>query len=55
VIAAVNGWLAAYLAGCARLVARLPGATVSSTPAAIGLLLLTVSGAGALYVNRQRR
>jgi competence protein ComEC len=55
VIATVNGWLAAYLAGCASLVARLPGATVSSTPAAISVLLLTASGAGALYLNQRRR
>jgi ComEC/Rec2-related protein len=54
-IATANGWLAAYLAWCARLVGGLPGATVSSTPAAIGLLLLCAAGAGALHLNRQER
>jgi competence protein ComEC len=54
-IATANGWLAAYLASCARLVSELPGATVSSTPAAIGLLLLSAAGAVALHLNRQER
>jgi competence protein ComEC len=54
-IATVNGWFAAYLTWCARLVAGLPAATVSSTPGAIGLLLLCTAGAGALSLNRQRR
>jgi ComEC/Rec2-related protein len=54
-IATVNGWLAAYLAWCARLVAGLPGATVSSAPAAIGLLLVCAAGTVALYLSRQGR
>jgi competence protein ComEC len=54
-LATANGWLAAYLVWCARLVAGLPGATVSSTPAAIGLLLLCSAGAGKLYLSRQGR
>jgi competence protein ComEC len=54
-VAQANGWLAAYLVWCARLVAHLPGATVSSTPAAIGLLLLSAAGAGKLYLRRQGR
>jgi ComEC/Rec2-related protein len=54
-IAGANGWLAAYLAWCARFVGGLPGATVSSRPAAIGLLLLCAAGAGALHLNRQER
>ena len=33
----VNGWLAAYLAGCARMIGGLPYAQVSSTSAAIGV------------------
>jgi competence protein ComEC len=37
-LAWVNGWCAAYLAGCARLVGGLPFATVRSGPAALGLL-----------------
>jgi competence protein ComEC len=41
-IASVNGWLAAYLAWCARFVAGLPGAVVSSA-AGIGALLLVSS------------
>jgi competence protein ComEC len=54
-VAQSNGWLAAYLVWCARLVAHLPGATVSSTPAAIGLLLLSAAGAGKLSMSRQGR
>jgi competence protein ComEC len=54
-IATANGWLAGYLAWCARLVAGLPGAMVSSTPAAVGLLLLCAAGAGALHLNRRDR
>jgi ComEC/Rec2-related protein len=50
-IAQLNGWLAAYLAGCARLVSGLPGATVSSWPAATSLLFLGASAVGALYLN----
>jgi len=41
-IASANGWLAAYLAWCARLVGGLPGAVVSST-AGLGALLLVSS------------
>ena len=41
-IASVNGWLAAYLAWCARFVAGLPGAVVSSD-AGLGALLLVAS------------
>jgi competence protein ComEC len=55
VIAHVNGWFAAYLAWCARLVGGLPGATVSSWPAAASLLLLSTSAAGAVYLNRRDR
>jgi competence protein ComEC len=55
VIATANGWLAAYLTWCARLVSALPGATVSSAPAAFGLLLLCTAGAGALELSRRGR
>jgi competence protein ComEC len=55
VIAQANGWLAAYLAWCARFVGGLPGATVSSGPAAASLLLLSAAAAGAVYLNRQDR
>jgi competence protein ComEC len=41
-IAGANGWLAAYLAWCARLVGGLPGAVVSSA-AGLGALLLIAS------------
>jgi competence protein ComEC len=41
-IASVNGWLAAYLSWCARFVAGLPGAVVSSD-AGLGALLLVSS------------
>ena len=54
-IAAANGWLAAYLVWCTHLIAGLPGASVSSTPAAIGLLLLCTAGAGKLHLSRQGR
>jgi competence protein ComEC len=43
-IAWANGWFAAYLAGCARIVGGLPGAQVRSPTVALGLL------AGALVV-----
>jgi competence protein ComEC len=45
-IAWVNGWCAAYLAGCARLFGSLPGAQVRSGRAVVVLLILaTVGGA----------
>lgn len=37
-LAWLNGWCAAYLAGCARLVGGLPFASVSSGPAALAVL-----------------
>jgi competence protein ComEC len=43
-IAWVNGWLAAYLAACARLVGGLPGAQIRSLR---GLLLVVAAGLGA--------
>jgi competence protein ComEC len=48
VIAHANGWLAAYLAGCARLVGGLPGATVSSVR---GVALLVAIAALALLLS----
>jgi competence protein ComEC len=39
-IAAVNGWLAAYLAACARLIGGLPGSTVSSGRGLLALAAL---------------
>jgi len=56
-IASVNGCLAAYLAWCARLVAGLPGAVVSSS-AGLGALLLLASSLVLLAVggaDRNRR
>jgi competence protein ComEC len=47
VLAAVNGWLAAYIAGCARAIGGLPGAQIHSTRA---LLLVIAAGLlGAAY------
>jgi len=52
VLAGVNGWLAAYLAACARLVGGLPGATVSSGR---GLaVLIAVMAAAALVLSAAR-
>ena len=42
-VASANGWLAAYLAWCARLVAGLPGAVISSESGLGGLLLVVSS------------
>jgi competence protein ComEC len=42
-IASANGWLAAYLAWCARFVGGLPGAVVSSTTGLGALLLVLCS------------
>jgi competence protein ComEC len=50
-VAQANGWLAAYLAGCARLVGGLPGATVSSGR---GLAVLVAIVAAALLLLRLR-
>ena len=44
-VAWMNGWCAAYLAGCARLVGGLPFATVQSAPAAGVLLGGALAGA----------
>ena len=51
VIAWLNGWCAAYLAGCARLVGGLPGAQVRSGRALVELLLV-VSLTGAYAWRR---
>ena len=45
----VNGWLAAYVAGCARVIGGLPGAQVSSTFA------LTVAAGAAVVLYAARR
>lgn len=42
-IAWLNGWCAAYLAGCARLVGGLPGAQVTSGRSLVELLLVTAA------------
>jgi competence protein ComEC len=39
-----NGWLAAYLAGCARLIGGLPYAQVSTTTAALGVSVIVTFG-----------
>jgi competence protein ComEC len=41
-IAWLNGWCAAYLAGCARVVGGLPGAQVTSTRSVVELLIVGV-------------
>jgi competence protein ComEC len=41
-IAWLNGWCAAYLAACARVVGGLPGAQVTSTSSLVELLLVGV-------------
>jgi competence protein ComEC len=49
-IAWLNGWCAAYLAGCARVVGGIPGAQVTSGRAVLELLLVTaVAGAYAWH------
>jgi competence protein ComEC len=53
-IASANGWLAAYLAWCARFIGGLPGAVVSST-AGLGALLLIASSMGLLAVGGRDR
>jgi len=40
-IAWVNGWCAAYLAACARVVGGLPGAQVTSTRGLVAVLVVT--------------
>jgi competence protein ComEC len=51
VLAWANGWLAAYLAGCARLVGGLPYASVSARTA---LAVMVLGLLGALLVSRLR-
>jgi competence protein ComEC len=53
-IAAANGWCAAYLAACARLVGSIPFAQIRSTPAAAALAGATLLG-GAYAWRRWRR
>jgi competence protein ComEC len=50
-IAWLNGWCAAYLAACARIVGGLPGAQVSSTRGL--LVLLAVTAAAGAYAWRR--
>jgi len=52
--ATVNGWVAAYLAGCARLVAAVPGAQIRSGRAALALLAVVLL-AGAYAWHRAQR
>lgn len=51
----VNGWFAAYLAACARLVGTLPGAQVSSGMALGALAALAVVVAMAVRLDRRAR
>jgi competence protein ComEC len=50
-LAWLNGWCAAYLAGCARFVGGLPGAQVSSGRS-FAMLLLVLAGVGAYAWRR---
>ena len=43
-IAWLNGWCAAYLAGCARLFGSLPGAQIRSGPALLAVVVLAAAG-----------
>jgi competence protein ComEC len=55
-VAWANGWLAAYLAGCARLVAAVPGAQVTSVMGLVTLAALVgLAVAGARVGGRARR
>ncbi len=48
VLAGANGWVAAYIAACARLVGGLPGAQVSGRAAAVAGIVAVALGALAL-------
>jgi hypothetical protein len=50
-LAWIDGWLAAYLVGCARVVARLPFAQLTSGPA----LLALVGVAALVWIVRRLR
>jgi len=50
----VNGWVAAYLAGCARLVAAVPGAQIRSGRAALALLAVVLLAAAYAWHRAQR-
>jgi competence protein ComEC len=54
-LAWANGWLAAYLAACARLVAALPGAQLTSGAAAALLLGCAASAVGLVRLNARAR
>jgi hypothetical protein len=41
----VNGWCAAYLAACARLIGGLPGAQISSTRGLLAVLAVALLAA----------
>jgi competence protein ComEC len=50
----LNGWLAAYIALCARAVAALPGARLSSPAALAGALVLAIVMAALVFSRRRR-
>ncbi len=54
VLAWLNGWIAAYLAACARLVAAVPGAQVRSDRGAVAALGLVLLAAAYACRNGQR-
>jgi competence protein ComEC len=49
-----NGWLAVYLAGCARLIGSLPYAQVSTTTAALGVAVIVALGIAATRLRPPR-
>jgi competence protein ComEC len=53
-LAWVNGWLAAYVAGCARLVGGLPGGEVSSLLALLGLVIVVLASVILPRLHRPR-
>jgi competence protein ComEC len=54
-LAWANGWVAVYIALCARLVGGLPGAQVAGGPAAVVSALTVVAGTGAFVFHRTSR
>jgi competence protein ComEC len=54
VLSQVNGWCAAYLAGCARLFGGLPGAQVRSAPVAAALAAGVLAAAAYAWHRGQR-
>jgi competence protein ComEC len=54
VVAHLNGWFAAYLAGCARVVAAVPGAQIRSGRAVLATVGVMLLGAAYAWRSAQR-